>query len=420
MYNIQSILSNRESRSQAVAKAALSSDIITVKANIPGGDKRIRESFLIVRYFTNRVLEEFGGKVKFYDGADGICAVISVSGERLKERAVEIEKSDPIGRFTDIDVYSKGESHSLSRGYMRKCYICENAAFICARQGTHTVEELLDTIKSSTRKFFFERIAVILKDSLMAELNLENKFGLVTPASNGSHGDLNYTIMQTAQDAIIPYLVRLFWTGFYFDSTEGLLEKLRPIGQEAEKAMYSAVGGANAYKGFIFVAGVLLASTGYILSAGGEYEEIFSTAGKVCRGITAELKSSGADESFGIKAYKEYGITGVRGHAENGFSVVREAEKLIDCEYSSESLLKVLCYIVGNIEDTVLLKRSGSVQRYKYFKDRIYSADITDKQQIKRLNEECINNGISIGGSADVLAAAVLLKKLRALFYFHV
>lgn len=416
MENSEAILSDREARNNLIINAAENGNVITVKANIPGTDKRLKESFLIVRYFTNIVLASLGGEAAVFDGADGMYAVVKTSGDKLKERTVEIEISDPIGRFCDIDVYLKGSKRSLSRGYMRKCYICQNPALVCARQGRHTHEELLKVIKNGTREYFSARIAEVIKQSLMAELNLENKFGLVTPTTSGSHTDLNYGIMLKSQDAIIPYLVRLFWAGFDSDGTKDLLSKLRPIGMEAEKAMYEAVK-TNTYKGFIFVAGVLLASVGYLLSRGsGNFNEIFSAAADVCRGIKKELEQ-GADRAFGITAYKNYKITGVRGHAEQGFKVVQSAEKLIGGNTSADNLLKVLCHIVGNIDDTVLLKRSGSIEKYLYFKDRISSVDITDKTQLKALNEECIKNNISIGGSADVLAVSVMLNKLHKLFF---
>ncbi|MCH5146628.1 MAG: triphosphoribosyl-dephospho-CoA synthase [Clostridiales bacterium] len=416
MYNPSQILAAREARNDRIIGAAKSANIITVKANIPGADKRVKESFLIVRYFTNTVLRSLGGEAAIYDGADGIYAVIKTTGENLKERTVEIEKTDPIGRFCDIDVYLKGAKSSLSRGYMRTCYICEQPAFVCARQGNHTVEQLLGVLKSGTREYFSSLIAGIIKQSLLSELNLENKFGLVTPTSQGSHADLNYGVMLKSQDAIIPYLVQLFWAGFNAERTDGLLNKLRPIGMEAEKAMYAAAE-TNTYKGFIFVAGVLLASVGYVLSRNERYfDNVFSTAAKICKGITNELDNDG--KTNGITAYKNYKITGVRGHAEQGFSVVRQAEALIGGDLSSDNLLKVLCRIVGGIEDTVLLKRSKSLEKYLYFKHRISSVDITDKIQLKSLNEECIKNNISIGGSADVLASAIMLNKFRSLWHF--
>ena len=415
MYNSEEILADREKRGRFVARAAQSGDVITVKANIPGADKRIGESFLIVRYFVIKTLEVFKGSAEFYDGADGYCAVLSVSGENLKERAVELEKNDPVGRFTDIDVYLQGSTHSLSRGYMRRCYICGNTAFVCARRRTHTAEELLNTLKGEVRAYFGARLAEIIKESLMAELDLENKFGLVTPTSNGSHPDLDYGIMQRAQDAIIPSLVRLFWIGFGSERTDGLLKELRPVGLEAENAMFAAVQ-TNTYKGFIFVAGLLLAAAGYALKNSGKCD-IYSIIKEICRGITEELKLE--NQTFGGRAYGKYRVTGVRGHAENGFPAVRAAEEEIDDTFSSESLLAVLCRTVGRIEDTVLLKRAGNLENYYYFKEKISELDVNDEKRLQELNSECVKKGISIGGSADVLAAAVMVKKLKRLCYFE-
>lgn len=411
------ILADREARNNSIIRTAESANVVTVKANIPGADKRVKESFLIVRYFTNSVLNALGGEAEIFNGADGMYSVVKSTADNLKESTVEIEISDPIGRFSDIDVYLKGAKCSLSRGNMRKCFICQNPAFVCARQGNHTVGELLNVLKNGTREYFSLRLAEVIKQSLLAELNLENKFGLVTPTSQGSHTDLNYEIMLKSQDAIIPYLVYLFWAGFDSTETNGLLTKLRPIGMEAEKAMFDAAK-FNTYKGFIFVSGALLASVGYLLSVGrGDFDGIFSTTAKICHGITKELEDE--DDAFGIAAYKNYKITGVRGHAEQGFNIVRQAEKIIGGDTSADNLLKTLCFIVGNIEDTVLLKRSGSLQKYAYFKDRISSVNITDRKQLKLLNEECIQNNISIGGSADVLAAAIMINKLRSLWFFN-
>lgn len=415
MFSPESILSDRENRSAVIKAAARSGDVVTVKANVPGGDKRIKESFLLVRHFTALALEKFGGGAELYDGADGLCAIIRASGKNLKQTAVELEQLCPAGRFVDIDVYLKGESHSLSRGYMRKCYICGEPAFVCARQKKHAESELLSVLKAQTRGYFSTQVYKTVKESLMAELDLKDKFGLVTPDSQGSHDDLDYALMIKAQNAIIPHLVNIFWAGFYADSCKGLLERLRPLGIEAEKAMYSAVG-VNAYKGFIFVGGLLLASVGFLIShGGGDFNTIFETVANICRGIEKEF--GGKERTFGVEAYEKYRVTGARGHAEGGLRAVESAEKTLG-DLSPLNLKKTLCHIVGEIDDTVLLKRSRTFERYLYFKQKISSLDLSDEAKTEELNRECIENRISLGGSADVLAAAVMLKKFRKIIYF--
>ena len=152
----------------------------------------------------------------------------------------------------------------------------------------------------------------------MDELNLENKFGLVTPTSRGSHKDLNYDVMQYAQSAIIPYLTEMFFIGMDANEPGQIIERIRKKGISAEKAMYAATNGANAYKGFIFVGGVLLSAAGYTL--GRASGNVFANVEKICADILGDFEKY--PDSFGAQAYKTMGVTGVRGHAIAGFPVV--------------------------------------------------------------------------------------------------
>ncbi len=410
------ILKAREERAQIILRLAAESDVVTVKANVPGENKRIGESFLLVRHFTALALEKFGGKVLTIDGADGLCSVIYGAGRCSKDTAVWLERQSAAGRLIDIDVWQKGGESSVSRGHMRRCFVCGDPAFVCARSAKHSPQELISAFKAGAREYFSELLACAVKSSLMTELNLEDKFGLVTPTSSGSHTDMDYALMVKSQTAIIPYLVDAFWAGFDNKAGDKLLEKLRPIGKEAERTMLAANGGVNAYKGLIFEFGILLAAAGASLSSGsGDYGEIFAKVKHMCGGITDELKDG---TTFGAEAYRLYRITGARGHAESGFAAAREAERIIDKNYSAQSLLRALCRIVGIIDDTVLLKRCKSYERYLCYKRKISRLDIKDTKRLKILNGECIKNGLSIGGSADVLAAGVLLKKFRSIWYF--
>lgn len=416
MSSAELILRAREERILKVIRRALSGDVVTVKANVPGRDKNIAESFLIVRHFTGVLIERYGGTAEIFNGDDGMYALVGGLKSIDKDALVKIELSNPAGRFADLDLYLKGTSSSVSRGYMRKCFICDKPAFVCAREGSHGVDALLGVFKSEIRSYFTTQIEKIIKESLMAELNLENKFGLVSPSSQGSHKDLDYSLMIRAQDAVLPHLVKMFWQGF--DGECDSLEQLRPTGITAEKAMLAATGGANAYKGMIFVIGVILSSLGKLLSSGnGRYGDLFDNVRKICKGVTNELRDGRANGTYGAYAFNKYGITGVRGHAERGFDTAEKAARIIDSEYSAESLLKALCFITGEIEDTVLLKRSGSRGKYLYFKNSISSLDITDKQKLKILNEECLKANVSAGGAADVLAASIMLKKFCSLLY---
>lgn len=416
------VLACREQNGIIMQTLAQSGNAFSVKANVPGADKRVAEGAALVRHYVALLLREFGGEAIFYDGADGYFAAITkmkpADARSLKDFAVRLEEETPVGRYVDIDLMPKGEKRSLSRGYMRRCYLCGEAAFVCARRGAHPREELLSALKRDARDYFTKAVISALKESALSELRLENKFGLVTPTHSGSHKDIDYEVMLASQGAIIPKLAHMFWTGFDAPCADGLLAALRPEGIETEKAMFAASGGVNTYKGLVFAAGILLACAGRALSSKEtRLSAISDIARAACRGVVSELES--CPNTAGATAYKLYGVKGARGSAERGFPAAFEAEKMIDDDFSDESLLKALCYIVGNIEDTVLLKRCKSYEKYDYYKRKISSVDTADKKAVEALNDECLRENISIGGSADLLIAAILLKKLRALWYFE-
>lgn len=413
MSEAKDILAARERRHDIVSGIAMKGGAVTVRANIPGLDKNITESYLIVRHFATIMTKLIGVKPILLDGADGPAAIFDRAPDGIKKLAVELEETHELGRFVDIDVFQKNGEKSVSRGYMRKCYLCGQPAFVCSRNKSHTAEQLLAVLRSYTRAFFAKKIAECLKESLMAELNVENKFGLVTPTSRGSHNDLDYRVMQYAQSAIIPFLTGMFFRGAEASSPEEIMGKIRQAGLKAESAMYAATKDSNAYKGFIFVGGVLLAATGYTL--GTSSENVFVNVERMCANIYDDFDKY--PNSFGAHAFKDMGIAGVRGHAKDGFPVVEKAMKMIGDDMSEEHLLKTLAYVVGKIDDTVLLKRSGNEDTYYRYKELISSVSTDDKTAVSALTGDCIAHNISIGGSADVLAAAIMMRKLLKLFY---
>ena len=200
----------------------------------------------------------------------------------------------------------------------------------------------------------------------------------------------------------------MFFVGLNADDCEDMLTSLRPIGFNCEDKMYKVTGGSNAYKGFIFIGGVIFASVGYLINKSLPISALKKTIKKICEGI-----DNSCNETFGYKAYHEHGFGGIRKLCINGFDVVINFSKKIE----NQPLLQSLCEIVGEIDDIVLLKRSCSFEKYIHFKSIISSVDINNKKQLKVVNKECLQNNISIGGAADVLIAAILLNDLLKIFY---
>ncbi|MCM1043196.1 MAG: triphosphoribosyl-dephospho-CoA synthase [Corallococcus sp.] len=408
MPKVEDILAAREHRKQHIERLCKKGNVIAVKANIVGADKNIAEACLIVRHFASAVAEKTGVIPQMLFGADGMCAVCVTPQSGLKQWAVDTEETHPLGRFADIDVYENG-LQSQTRGYMRKCYLCDKPAFVCGRLKSHSQEQLLDCLKNAVRKYFAECIADAVKGGMLAELNLENKFGLVTPTSNGSHTDLDYNLMRKAQEAVIPYLTQSFFVGLDSGSDDNLLALVRQTGLRAERAMFEATGGVNAYKGLIFAESICLAAAGAVAKTDGDFDGIFRKVSQMCGGILREF--DGGNETFGKYAYNKWKFAGARGHAQRGFCQVKKIAQSADIS-DDKSLLSALTETVGAIDDTVLLKRCGSMEKYLQFKNKISSVDVYDDNAVRFLNEECIKNNVSIGGSADVLAVGVTMNLL--------
>lgn len=396
------ILIDREKRREEVKKITTFFDAVTIKANIPGTEKNIFEASLLVKYFTKRLSTYSVNFLKMDKTFDGYTSYFSTDdGDKIKKIAEEIEETHPLGRFIDIDVTKKGEDKSLSRKVLRKCFLCGKEAFVCGRNKTHTTYELIKFIKDNTFSYYSILIQDIIEESMTFELNEENKFGLVTPTSNGSHTDLSYNIMKNAIERIKVPLSKAFFVGLTCKK-EKAISKLIEIGLECEEEMYKVTSFSNAYKGFIFMGGLILYAFAHAIKNDLNSEDIYNTIKETYKDFPMPTNT------FGYKAYKK-GFGGIRENAKNGFKIVEKvANYLLD-----NSALDTLRVITENLEDSVLLKRSGSIEKYEHYKNLI----VNSKGREEEVTKECIKNNISIGGTADVLISSYMINKLKETFY---
>ncbi len=404
MFN-DKLLADREKRSKIIKKDAQNSDVVSIKANVVGADKNIPLATLTTKYFAKLVLNGGVKGLKRLYSADGLTILGKISdGKSFKNYAVNLEETHPLGRLIDIDVTLKGQTQSLSRGSLRKCFLCDNPAFVCGKNKTHTVGELFDFFNNTSKTYFSNLIANIIKESMIEELNIEDKFGLVTKTSNGSHKDMDYDCMLNAVEVIKDSLGEAFFVGLKTKDVNLIMERLIPIGVLCEEKMLKATNGANAYKGFIFAGGILLASIGYVLNNRLCYSDVYKISAKIFSTYNAPTNT------FGYESYKK-GFGGIRKEAKSGFITVKKAQTLL----SKKPLWKVLTYILSEIDDSVLLKRAGSLKRYEYFKNLIINSQSKNKTLI---TNECIKNNVSIGGSADILICALFIDKIKKTFIF--
>lgn len=152
------MLAKREARAHQQAKllAEYDSPLVSFTMNIPGPVKTnelIRQAFGIGEILLLEGLARSGAKIlavsESHDdtGDELLLAVSEASPENLKDLAVSIETSSPVGRLFDIDIIDE-HGRKLSRPDFRKCLICGRQAQECARSRTHSVRELQEAVTS--------------------------------------------------------------------------------------------------------------------------------------------------------------------------------------------------------------------------------------------------------------------------------
>lgn len=408
---INDILVCREEKSNLIKNYIPKYQVVTLKANIVGSNKNLKEAYILLSYFDLLIPNNYIKK-EIIDNSDGPFIIYLFDNNKsMKDDMVLLEQNNELGRFVDIDVYYKNDV-SLNRGYLRKCYLCDNPAFVCGRNKTHTLEQLNNYISENVFKFLLKTIDEICNESMYEELNIHPKFGLVTPYSNGSHKDMNYETMEKAIKSIKPFFLEMFKVGYACNNIETIFSNVRKIGITAEKQMFLDTNGINAYKGLIFALGLVVTSTAIKFTLLNQNQTVFDFVKQMCKGICEELKIG--SDTYGKKAYQTYGIKGARKEAEEGFSIVKEVINNFKLD-NKQSYIEALCYLIYKIDDTVLLKRCNSLEKYynvkQMFKDFKY-----DKNKINELNDYCIKNNLSFGGSADLLVVSIFLKKINQKF----
>lgn len=384
------ILEARENRKFNILKMKEEYAIVTsVKCNMVGTNKNLFPSHLLIDRFANLLIEKKNKiKIEYYESSDGPYYLLGLNEKITKEELIEFENL-PLGRIIDIDIYE--DEKSISRTDLnlprRKCIVCHNDAFFCIRNKSHSFEEVYE-------KILRETLTVLIDESMENELLIENKFGLVTKKSNGSHPDMNYSLMTKAKNAIIPYLVDLFFLGYKEEKLE--LTKIRELGKKAEEAMFVATNNINCYQGLIFILGITLVSFGHVLKFSLKFDDIFTKVSDLTKGITKEISD------------REY--QGARGEVESGLENVRKA---ITYYEKTNNKLMTLIYIIQNIDDTILIKRSKTKENYQKYKKLISKITNYDEYLIKEVSDIFIRNNLSCGGSADLLIVTLFLSEIK-------
>lgn len=268
--------------------------------------------------------------------------------------------------------------------------------------------------------------------ALIAEVSATPKPGLVDRHDSGAHTDMCFDTFVASTHAIVPYLTKMAAIGFAWENEDGcgLFRAIRPVGIEAECAMFQATGGVNTHKGMIFSMGTIAAAAGFYYRSHGRFcpEEILILAGVICREeLERDFQRIDIKNpmTHGEILYVRHGNKGIRGEAQEGFPSVRSCSLPTirhlkkTCTDDNQVHINTLLALMSQVDDTNVLIRTSSVQLAyeKAEAQRILGlggAGTTEGMDaLKQANKAFILRNISPGGCADLLAVTIFLWHLE-------
>lgn len=274
--------------------------------------------------------------------------------------------------------------------------------------------------------------------ALLYEVVLGPKPGLVDRFNNGSHHDMDMFTFLDAINALTPYLFEYCKIGFeHVGSPKELFQKARQVGARAEKSMMEATQSVNTHKGANFSFAVILSATAYRMKekkisfpfTKEDTEDLFNYVSKACDGLVHEDFQNLEHKkslSYGENLFKDHGITGIRGVAEEGYPILTNVvmpylrnnlkQNMEDME---GVMLHLLVLIMSEVEDTNLIHRGGicAYQDIKEQSKEIYQASSPKdiRHYLEKFDQELIRKHLSPGGAADLLSLSIYLAQLEGL-----
>jgi len=155
---LEQILASRDNR-MALQKDLLSQNpgrsLLCFTVVMPGNEKRNTASLIIAQAGLSEIRRVFGddfAAVRDLETGFEAYLLTELNGVDAKLKAMEIEKSHPLGRLFDIDIIDSN-GLQVQRGEPRKCLLCDNEARFCMRNHTHTLDETLARINEMVQDY---------------------------------------------------------------------------------------------------------------------------------------------------------------------------------------------------------------------------------------------------------------------------
>lgn len=366
-------------------------------------------------------------------GCEALYAVDGTAQE-IKVVCVSIENGSPLGRLFDMDVLDR-DGRKLDRdevgGGPRNCIICGAPGKGCASRRVHTVEELQQATRRIIEEHFAaadrEKIAALVTCALLDEVCTTPKPGLVDRVNNGSHRDMDIFTFTASAAALAPYWAQCVQIGQETaqQAPQETFDLLRRAGQGAERTMFAATGGVNTHKGAIFTLGLICGAVGRLWRAEAPcrnpemiLSECAAMASAAVKNDFAALERSSA-HTAGQKLYLTQGLTGVRGEAARGFPLVAQiALPALDRALAvglsrNDAGAVTLLHLIAQGTDTNMVSRGGpetAQAAAERCRTLLEQNPLPGMEEITVIDQDFIQQNLSPGGCADLLAVAYFLQ----------
>ncbi len=260
--------------------------------------------------------------------------------------------------------------------------------------------------------------------SLHTELLLSPKPGLVSPLDSGSHSDMDAGTFMRSMFALRSYFMDIADAG----ASGAEFEALRRLGIAAEERMLRATGGVNTHRGAIFSLGLLAAAAAWLIQRGRcpRNENIGRTVSRLwSAGIVAASPPPQQIDSHGLAARRNYGVGGARQEAVLGFPTIWSVglpalrEVLGRTGNKRMALIQTLFSLMASLDDTNVLHRGGrsGLSLVRTSAQKFLRAGGVYRRNWEthalKIHCEVTRQGLSPGGSADLLAASWFVHQIQ-------
>ncbi len=400
--------------------------LICFTMNIAGAEKRnplIDECFMMgIKSLVVQLPRILHNEPRFLPTGCVGFFVADAPAADLKRLCIQIEESSALGRLFDLDVLDES-GKKIEREQPRRCLLCEQDARICARNRNHGLEAIIERtnaiLTEAVQEEKAKKIASAAVRSLLFEVCVTPKPGLVDCENTGSHGDMDLFLFLRSASVLHPYFYQCARIGMEKDTDR--LSRLRFIGRQAESDMLRSTRGTNTHKGAIFSLGLACAAAGSAEHR--EPKAILDECATLVKGICQQDFASVTEEtatSHGEQLYAKYGFTGVRGQAEAGFPTVLHTGLPIlkrGLQYGEHRAgAATLLHLLRDTEDTSFISRSDPAtleQVQKELRKLLEETPYPDFETLRKWNDRFVSQNLSPGGCADLLALCFFLLFLQ-------